>query len=43
MKNSSLTEEQVIAAHHTQLALVTGLCHEEMVLLKQIDADKQVQ
>ncbi|KAL9986382.1 hypothetical protein ACROYT_G000521 [Oculina patagonica] len=32
----SLDQEQFVASHHTQLAMVTGLCHEEMVLLKQI-------
>lgn len=33
----SLDQEQFVASHHTQLAMVTGLCHEEMVLLKQIN------
>ncbi|KAJ7380270.1 Kinesin-like protein kif24 [Desmophyllum pertusum] len=33
----SLDQEQLVASHHTQLAMVTGLCHEEMVLLKQIN------
>jgi hypothetical protein len=37
-----LTEEQIVAAHHTQLAMVTGLCHEEMILLKERDHNKQV-
>ena len=31
-----------MASHHTQLAMVTGLCHEEMVLLKQINNGQKV-
>lgn len=38
----SLAEEQFVASHHTQLAMVTGLCHEEMVLLKQINSGQKV-
>ncbi|XP_032226215.2 kinesin-like protein KIF2A isoform X2 [Nematostella vectensis] len=37
----AITDEQVVAAHHTHLAMVTGLCHEEMVLLKHIDKGEQ--
>jgi len=37
----SLAEEQFVASHHTQLAMVTGLCHEEMVLLKQINTGQK--
>ncbi|XP_031564538.1 kinesin-like protein KIF24 [Actinia tenebrosa] len=36
-----ITEDQIVAAHHTQLAMVTGLCHEEMILLKERDNNKQ--
>lgn len=42
MTHRVISEEQIVAAHHTQLAMVTGLCHEEMVLLKQRDKDNQV-
>ena len=38
----SLDQEQFVASHHTQLAMVTGLCHEEMVLLKQINNGQKV-
>ena len=38
----SLTEEQFVASHHTHLAMVTGLCHEEMVLLRQINTGHKV-
>ena len=38
----SLSQEQLVASHHTQLAMVTGLCQEEMVLLKQIDSGQKV-
>jgi len=38
----SLHQEQFVASHHTQLAMVTGLCHEEMVLLKQINNGQKV-
>lgn len=31
-----------MASHHTQLAMVTGLCQEEMVLLKQINSGQKV-
>lgn len=37
-----MSEDQIVAAHHTQLAMVTGLCHEEMILLKERDNNKQV-
>ena len=38
----SLSQEQLVASHHTQLAMVTGLCQEEMVLLKQINSGQKV-
>ena len=38
----SLNQEQFVASHHTQLAMVTGLCHEEMVLLKQVNNGQKV-
>ena len=38
----SLDQEQLVASHHTQLAMVTRLCHEEMVLLKQINSGTKV-
>ena len=38
----SLAQEQLVASHHTQLAMITGLCHEEMVLLKQINSGQKV-
>ena len=38
----SLAEEQFVASHHTQLAMVTALCQEEMVLLKQINTGQKV-
>ena len=37
----TLTQEQIIAAHHTQLALITGLCQEEMVLIRKVDSKDQ--
>ena len=39
----SLSQEQLVASHHTQLAMVTGLCQEEMVLLKQINSGQKVE
>ena len=38
----SLDQEQLVASHHAQLAMVTRLCHEEMVLLKQINSGTKV-
>lgn len=38
----NLDQEQFVASHHTQLAMITGLCHEEMVLLKQINNGQKV-
>lgn len=38
----SLDQEQLVASHHTQLAMVTRLCHEEMVLLEQINSGTKV-
>ena len=37
----TLTKKQIVAAHHTQLALITGLCQEEMVLLRKVDSNDQ--